>query len=180
MPHVQTVQKTVEIPQIEPPGSVSQHTVRFFDGIRGISEYDMIFVWNLSKVFRTVGFQDPCGPASRYVDKVVPIPVAKQVQVPMVNTVSGNLTISEFDLAPDFSTAFGVYQLVVNSYSISSCRGRGSFISNLFRVFHQTEVQRCKGQLKCHRLSTLLLGSTWNGRWRSLPCGITTKPPQTT
>ena len=89
VPHVQTVQKTVEIPQIEPPGSVSQHTVRFFDGIRGISEYDMLFVWNLSKVFRTVGFQDLCGPASRYVDKVVPLPVAKQVQVPMVNTLSG-------------------------------------------------------------------------------------------
>ena len=44
--------------------SFSQHTVvRFFDGI-GLA-------------------------ASRYVDKVVPIPVAKQVQVPMVNTASG-------------------------------------------------------------------------------------------
>ena len=64
VPTVQTIQKTVEVPQVELLGTCNAHRSSFFARL----------------VLESFG--------PRFVDKVVPVPVQKQVQVPMVQTVT--------------------------------------------------------------------------------------------
>ena len=81
VPHVQTVQKTVEIPQIE---LLALNNLKYL-GV--LSVFGMHFLRALRVFLSALVLK--VAPHLRYVDKVVPIPVAKQVHVPMVSTVTG-------------------------------------------------------------------------------------------
>lgn len=81
VPHVQTVQKTVEIPQIE---LLALNNLKYLGvlSVVGMHLLRALRVFLSALVVKVASHL-------RYVDKVVPIPVAKQVHVPMVSTVTG-------------------------------------------------------------------------------------------
>ena len=81
VPHVQTVQKTVEIPQIE---LLALNNLKYL----GVLSVVGMHLLRALRVFLSA-LVLKVAPHLRYVDKVVPIPVAKQVHVPMVSTVTG-------------------------------------------------------------------------------------------
>ena len=80
VPHVQTVQKTVEIPQIE---LLALNNLKYLGvlSVVGMHLLRALRVFLSALVVKVASHL-------RYVDKVVPIPVAKQVQVPMVSTAT--------------------------------------------------------------------------------------------